>query len=53
MYIYLPLYSLLTEERFYETLDDLLSSTSPAYGAKKVETLMAKLQGIVDTRENS
>jgi hypothetical protein len=42
---------LLAEQKFYETLDDLLSSTSPAYAEKKVETLMAKLQGIADTRE--
>jgi hypothetical protein len=33
---------------FYETLDDLLSSTSPAYAAKRIETLMARLQGLVE-----
>ena len=46
-------FQLLAEQRFYETLDDLLFSTSPAYAAKKVETLLARLQGIADTREGS
>jgi hypothetical protein len=33
---------------FYETLDDLLSSISPAHAAKKVEMLVGRLQGLED-----
>jgi hypothetical protein len=49
----LGLFQVLGEERFYETLDDLLSATSPAYAEKRVETLIARLQGVVDTKEGS
>ncbi|KAI0304594.1 hypothetical protein BC826DRAFT_977101 [Russula brevipes] len=44
-------YKVLGQGRFYETLDDLLSSTSPAYAAKRMETLMARLQALADTEE--
>ncbi|KAH9997770.1 hypothetical protein BJV74DRAFT_768294 [Russula compacta] len=46
-------YKVWGQERFYETLDDLLSSTSPIYAAKRVETLMARLQGLADTGEGT
>ncbi|KAI0308105.1 hypothetical protein B0F90DRAFT_1680186 [Multifurca ochricompacta] len=39
-------YQLSAQVKFYETLDDLLSSTSPTYSAKRVEILMARLQDI-------
>ena len=29
-------------------MEDLLSSTSPAYAAKRVETLVGRLEGLVD-----
>lgn len=32
--------------RVFETLDDLLAKESPIWGAKRVETLMAKLAAI-------
>ena len=35
---------------FYETLDDLLSSTSPAHAAKGVEVLVGRLQELVDNK---
>jgi hypothetical protein len=38
------IFQVTTQVRFYETLDDLLVSTSPAYAAKRVETLMARLE---------
>jgi hypothetical protein len=31
---------------FYETLDDLLSSTSAAHAVKRVEMLVGRLQGL-------
>lgn len=37
------------EERYYETLDDLLSSISSSYASKRVEALMERLQGLVGT----
>ena len=42
-----------TQVRFYETLDDLLASTSPAYATKRVETLMARLEELSDDAEAS
>jgi len=41
-------YKMSDHETFYETLDDLLSSMSPAHAAKRVEMLVGKLQGLVD-----
>ncbi|KAI0274956.1 hypothetical protein BC834DRAFT_850484 [Gloeopeniophorella convolvens] len=39
---------LAAQETYYETLDDLLSSKSPSYAAKRVNVLMAKLQGLAE-----
>jgi len=41
------------EERYYETLDDLLSFSSPSYAAKRVEALMERLQGLVGTGDET
>jgi len=39
------------EERYYETLDDLLSFISPSYAKKRVEVLMERLQELVGDEE--
>ncbi|KAI0257249.1 hypothetical protein BJV78DRAFT_1161218 [Lactifluus subvellereus] len=41
----------LTQEGLYETLDDLLSSTSPAYAARRMEALMERLEGLANKGE--
>ncbi|KAN0124890.1 hypothetical protein V8E52_001442 [Russula decolorans] len=46
-------YKVLNQGVFYETLDDLLSSASPAYTAKRVETLVGRLEGLVDKGRGS
>ncbi|KAF8506817.1 hypothetical protein F5888DRAFT_1645557 [Russula emetica] len=46
-------YKVLNQGVFYETLDDLLSSMSPAYAAKRVETLVGRLEGLVDKGRGS
>jgi len=40
-------YKVTVEERYYETLDDLLSFISSSYASKRVEGLMERLQGLV------
>ncbi|KAH9982776.1 hypothetical protein BGW80DRAFT_45331 [Lactifluus volemus] len=40
-------YQVSTQGGHYETLDDLLAVTSPVYTTKRMETLMARLEGLV------
>ncbi|KAH9081771.1 hypothetical protein EDB83DRAFT_2334733, partial [Lactarius deliciosus] len=44
-------YKVIAEEIYYETLDNLLSFISPSYATKRVEALMERLQGLVESDE--
>ncbi|KAI9454829.1 hypothetical protein F5148DRAFT_1227913 [Russula earlei] len=41
-------YKVSTQVRIYETLDDLLASTSPAYAAQRFSILVSRLQELSD-----